>query len=33
MATSDKREPAVYVNIEDKSYIGPPTESGRTVFE
>ena len=32
MATSDKREPAVYVNIEDKSYIGPPTESGRTVF-
>jgi hypothetical protein len=32
MANSDKREPAVYVNIEDKSYIGPPTETGRVVF-
>jgi len=32
MATSDIREPAVYIGIDDKSYIGPPTESGRTVF-
>jgi hypothetical protein len=32
MATSDKREPAVYVSIEDKSYIGPPTEIGRVVY-
>jgi hypothetical protein len=32
MATSDKRESAVYVSIEDRSYIGPPTETGRTVY-
>jgi len=32
MATSDIREPAVYIAIDDRSYIGPPTESGRTVF-
>ena len=32
MATSDKRESAVYTSIEDRSYIGPPTESGRSVF-
>ena len=32
MAVNDRREPAVYVSIDDQSYIGPTTEVGRTVF-
>lgn len=32
MAVNDRREPAVYVSIDDLSYIGPTTEVGRTVF-
>jgi hypothetical protein len=32
MAVNDRREPAVYVAIDDQSYIGPTTEVGRTVF-
>jgi hypothetical protein len=32
MATNDRRESAVYMSVEDKSYIGPTTEVGRTVF-
>lgn len=32
MATADRREPAVYVSIEDASYVAEPTEIGRTVF-
>jgi len=32
MAYLDRREPAVYVDIEDKSYVEPAVESGRTVY-
>lgn len=32
MAVNDNREPAVYVNVQDNSYIGPTAETGRTVF-
>lgn len=32
MATNDRRESAVYMSVEDKSYIGPTTEVGRTVY-
>lgn len=32
MAINDRRESAVYVSVEDQSYIGPTTEVGRTVF-
>lgn len=32
MALNDRRESAVYMSIEDKSYIGPTTEVGRVVF-
>ncbi len=32
MATNDRREPAVYVSVEDQSYIGTTTESGRSVY-
>lgn len=32
MSLSDQREPAVYVSVEDKSYIGPSTETGRVVY-
>jgi len=32
MAINDRREPAVYVSVEDQSYIGSTTEVGRTVY-
>lgn len=32
MSTSDQREPAVYVSVSDQTYIGPTTETGRSVF-
>lgn len=32
MTINDRREPAVYVSVEDKSYIGPTTETGRVVY-
>jgi len=32
MAIADQREPAVYVSVEDKTYIGPTTEVGRAVY-
>ena len=32
MAYLDRREPAVYVDIEDVSYMGETIESGRTVY-
>lgn len=32
MAMNDRREPAVYISTEDKSYIGPTTEVGRVVY-
>lgn len=32
MATSDKREPAVYVTIEDNSYVAPVDQTGRGVY-
>lgn len=32
MSINDQREPAVYVTVEDKTYIGPSVENGRAVF-
>lgn len=32
MATTDKREPWVYIDVEDKSYVAPPIEVGREVY-
>lgn len=32
MPVSDRREPGVYVSIEDASFVAPPAEVGRTVF-
>jgi len=32
MSIADQREPAVYVSVEDKTYVGPTTEVGRSVY-
>ena len=32
MPVTDRREPAVYVTIEDASYVAPTIEVGRTVY-
>ena len=32
MPVTDRREPAVYVTIEDASYVAPTLEIGRTVY-
>ena len=32
MAVNDRREPGVYITVEDKSYVAPALETGRTVY-
>ena len=32
MSVNDTREPAVYMNVQDFSYIGPTAQTGRTVY-
>lgn len=31
MAFTDNREPAIYISVEDRSYVNAVTEAGRTV--